>query len=166
MKIKSKEINWCWKLENEDLKIIIIIRLLNKTLRKNPKSHIVTLGTSLHGERLCPKPFLKKGKSWKKKKTNGTCKTLMSSQGKECKSNKRREAKSKPKGNQALHFWGCISNQRFFGETKEPINRTSQLGIPTIEPMWEWWISCQWGPLECHRKLGKWQKDVVEMVET
>jgi hypothetical protein len=39
-----------------------------------------------------------------KKKTNGMCKTLMSSQGKECKSNKRREAKSKPKGNQAMRF--------------------------------------------------------------
>jgi hypothetical protein len=66
MKIKSKETNWCCKLENEDLKIIII-RLLNKTLRKNPKSHIVTIGTSLHGERLCPKPFLKKGRVGKKK---------------------------------------------------------------------------------------------------
>jgi hypothetical protein len=76
---------------------------LNKTSRKNPKSHIVTLGTSLHGERLCPKPFLKKGKRWKKK-TNGMCKTLMSSQGKECKSNNKREAKSKPKGNQAMDF--------------------------------------------------------------
>jgi len=144
MKIKSKETNWCWKLENEDLKIIIIIRLLNKTLRNNPKSHIVTLGTSLHGEHLCPKSFFFKREEMKKKETNGMCKTLMSSQGKECKSNKRREAKSKPKGNQTMHFWGCISNQRFFWETKEPINRTSPIGNSHNRTMWEWW-TCPMG---------------------
>lgn len=63
-----------------------------------------------------------------KKNTNGTCKTLMSSQGKEYKSNKKREAKSKPKGNQAMHFRGCIPNQRFFGKP-----RTNHHNIPNWE---------------------------------